>query len=133
MDDLAPDLPRTDLFRFTASFRVHTREEGGRVGPVASSYRPDCWFGRLTEDGERELNGCVFHLRPGGDTFERDGSLWVPPGGHCVADVVVRYPSYVRDLLRVGGRFDVQEGLRVVGSGEVLSIFDPGPEHDGPR
>lgn len=109
---------------------MRTTEDGGRQRAVASDYRPDCWFGGYSPGGERRLSGCHLFIRPGADAFEQDGTLWVPPGGRCVADVLVRYPSYVRDLVRVGGSFDVQEGHRVVASGEIVSIVDPGPEYD---
>ena len=128
VDEVAPDLPSGDHFRLVASLCLRTTDEGGRQTPVASNYRPDCWFGASSGQGERYLTGCLLFIRPGADAFERDGTLWVPPGGRRVADVLARYPSYVRDLAHVGGSFDVHEGHRVVASGEILSIFDPGPE-----
>lgn len=128
--EIAPELPPGDHFRLVALLRLRGADEGGRQTPVASGYRPDCWFGGVSERGERHLTGCVLFIRPGEDAFERDGALWVPPGGRCVADVLARYPFRVRDLARVGGSFDVHEGSRVVATGTINSIFDPGPEHD---
>jgi hypothetical protein len=92
---------------------------------VASNYRPDCWFGGLSEQGQRSLTGCHLFIRPGEDVFEHDGTLWVPPGGRCTTDVLARYPSSVRDLAHVGESFEAQEGHRVVASGKIVAIFDP--------
>ena len=111
------------------TLRALTTEEGGRRGPIASGYRPDCWFGEY-RDGQRLLHGLVFHVREGADAYEDDGTLWVPLGGSCVADAVVRYPSYLRPLVSVGMPFDVHEGHTVTARGVVDEIFDPGPEHD---
>ena len=130
MSDVAPDLPPGDHFRFVASLRFRTTAEGGRQTPVASAYRPDCWFGETSETGERYLTGCHMFIRPGQGVFEHDGTLWVPPGGRCVADFVLRYPAYARQSVRAGRRFDVHEGSHVVASGEILSVLDPGPELD---
>ncbi|RKQ90206.1 hypothetical protein C8N24_0005 [Solirubrobacter pauli] len=96
---------------------------------MASGYQPDCWFGGEAEPGPRHLTGCLVFIRPGEDVFEYDNTLWVPPGGQCIADVLIRYPLYVRQLVRVGGVFDVHEGHRVVAAGKILSISDPGPGH----
>lgn len=130
MEAVALDLPPGLRFRLVASLYLRTPDGGGRSTPVASDYRPDCWFGRVSARGGRYLTGCHVFLRPGADVFEDDGTLWVPPGGRCTADVLARYPAYVRDLARVGGVFDVHEGSRVVASGAITSISDPGPEHD---
>lgn len=132
MEAVAPDLPPGLHFRLVASLRLRTPAEGGRRTPIASGYRPDCWFGRVSAGGEHYLTGCHVFLRPGEDVFEDDGTLWVPPGGRCIADVLARYPAYVRDLVRVGGVFDVHEGSRVVASGAITAISDPGTEHDHP-
>lgn len=129
VNDLAPDLPRADLFRLVARVRFLSTEEGGRISPVASGYRPDCWFG-LTEDGERLLHGCHLHFRAGADAYEDKGTLWVRPGESCKADVLVRYPSSLRGVAVIGGSFEVHEGRRVVGRGEVEAIHDPGPGSD---
>jgi len=130
VDQLAPDLFRTDLYRLTVSVRFHMAVEGGRSTPVASDYRPDCWFGLKQSDGERLLHGCVFFFRRGGDAYEDDGTLWVKPGGRCTADALVRYPSYLRGRVAVGDAFEAQEGSRVVASGKIESIFDPGRDLD---
>lgn len=130
MNELAPDLPRQDLFRFTASIRFLSPAEGGRGTPIASRHCPDCWFGLRDARGEQLLHGCHLYFRAGDDAFEKDGDLWVRPGEQCRADVLVRRPSFLRGQIAVGGTFDVREGLRVIGSGRIESIFDPGPEND---
>lgn len=123
--DVAPDLRRPDLFRLVAALRFRSTAAGGRNGPVASDYRPNCWFGRRMGD-EPVYNDCVVYLRRGGDAYEGpDGGLWVPPGGRCVADLSPLYPSYVRPFVRVGSRFTVCEGHRVVAEGEVRDNLRP--------
>jgi hypothetical protein len=130
MSDVASDLPRPELFRLVATLRFREAEDGGRKGPVASGYRPNCWFG-LLRDGEHVYNDCVLHFRPGGDAYQGpEDLLWVPPGGRCVADVSPLYASYVRRLVHVGSTFAVCEGGRVVADAEVRDVFDPGPELD---
>jgi hypothetical protein len=130
MSEVASDLPRRELFRLVARLRFRASEDEGRTGPVASGYRPNCWFGMLRH-GERVYNDCVLHFRPGGDAYRGpDDLLWVPPGGQCVADVSPLYASYVRPLVHVGSTFTVCEGHRVVADAEVREIFDPGPELD---
>lgn len=79
---------------------------------------------------ERPLYGLVLHFRDGGDAYEDDAWLWVAPGGFCVADAIVRHPSYLRPVVRVGSTFDVHEGQRITARGVVQEIFGPGPEQD---
>lgn len=117
-----------DWFRIEADLYVLTTDEGGRRGPITSDYRPNCWFG-LMQDGQRLYSDCVVTILDG-ETFERDGDLWVNPGGRCRGSLRVVFPRYVREVLSIGQTFDVCEGHRVVARGTVLAVFDPGPESD---
>ena len=129
LPDLAPDLPRPDRFRVTAVLNFLTTDRGGRKTPVASDYRTPCWFGLRAEDGEAIYNDVFWYFRAGHDATTRDGTLWVPPGGSCIADGLVAYPAYLRPVVRVGSTFDVWEG-RTVATGAVEEVFDPGLETD---
>jgi hypothetical protein len=120
---------RHRLFRISAHLRFLATEDGGRRGPVADSCRPNCWFG-LREDGEKLYNDCVVHLRPGRETYRKDGVLWVAPGGQCDADLVPLWPQHVREAVRPGFSFEVCEGHKVVALGTVTEVWDPGPQHD---
>jgi hypothetical protein len=130
VSDLASDLARPDLLRLVAAVRFRATEDGGRKSPVASGYRPHCWFG-LQSDGARLYSDCILHFRPGGDAYTGpEGRLWVPPGGACVADVSPLHAGSVRPFVHAGSRFEVCEGHRVVADAEVRAVFDPGCEHD---
>jgi translation elongation factor EF-Tu-like GTPase len=119
---------REDWFRIEADLRLLRTDEGGRRGAVASGYRPNCWFG-LMLDGDRLYNDCLVTLIDG-ETFEHDGDVWVNPGDRCRAMLHPAFPQYVRDVISIGFEFEVCEGRSVVAHGTVLSVFDPGPEHD---
>jgi len=99
MTDLARDLPRSDLYRLVVTLRVLTTDEGGRRGPIASGHRPDCWFGEYRE-GQRVLHGLVFHLREGGDTYEDEGTLWVPLGSDDLDRLLATTPTPARRWIR---------------------------------
>jgi len=128
---LFPPPPPQLASRFRLLVRLTIREAGagGRSGPVATGYRPNCWFG-LHREGERLYHDLVFYLRSDGDTYERAGGLWIAPGGVCTAEAFPMYPSYLRDVVRPSLRFEVCEGHRVVADASVLEVRDPGPEFD---
>ena len=86
---------------------------------MASNYRPDCWFGEWSEQGQRHLTGCLMFIRPAEDAFEKDGTLWVAPGGGASQTLSLATRRACASLAHVGGSFDVHEGLRVVASGSA--------------
>lgn len=101
-------MPRPKGFR--ARVRFLRPEEGGRTTPVVSGYRPMCDFG-LTTNGRKMYNDCVL-------LFE--GYQEVRPGETCEARILPLHPELMRGVLRPNRAFDITEGSRVVGKGEVL-------------
>jgi hypothetical protein len=121
--------PRDDLFKLAVTMEFIAADAGGRKGPIASDYRPNCWFGEH-HDGIRLSHDVFFYFREGADAFEDRGTLWVPPGGLCHADGFPTHASYIRPIATRGLRFDVCEGNHVVATATIDDIFDPGPEYD---
>jgi hypothetical protein len=124
MAELAPDLPRSDRYRLTADLHFLATDQNGRQSPFASDYRAPCWFGLHDDDGRRLYHDVFWFFRRGDDTFDRDGLLWVAPGGRCMADGLVVHPEYLRPIAAPGLEFDVWEG-RAVARGIVRAVFDP--------
>lgn len=83
---------------------------GGRQRPVCSGYRPNHDFGL-----PGELNDAV---------HEYPDVPWVQPGQSARALLWLLAPERQRGRLHSGFRFTVQEGLRVVGHGEVVRLID---------
>jgi hypothetical protein len=120
---------REDLFKLVVSMQLVTTEDGGRKTPIASDYRPNCWFGE-DRDGRRLYHDVFFYFLEGGDAVEDRGTLWVAPGGWARADAFPLYASYVRPIVTRGMEFEVCEAARVVARATVEDIIDPGPEYD---
>ena len=93
-----------------ANLELLPTEERGRRNAIRSGYRPALWFGGTTPHGEPDLHSGVVRLR------NRDE---VQPGEKFRADILPvalgTWPS-----VRKGTRFDLVEGSRLVGRGELL-------------
>jgi translation elongation factor EF-Tu-like GTPase len=85
-------------------------DAGGRKTPVCSGYRPDHDFG-LTG----ELH-CALH-----EYLER---RCVEPGTDAKALLWLLAPEVQRGRFYPGLRFTVQEGAKVVGHGEVVTVLN---------
>jgi translation elongation factor EF-Tu-like GTPase len=94
--------------------RVHflSSDEGGRVGPVTTKYRPNHNFG--SEDNR------VFYI---GELQIQDGSR-IQPGESTEVAVVFLNVGDIKNLLTVGRRWRIQEGSKLVAVAEVLSIIE---------
>lgn len=95
-----------------ARLTLTATEDGGRIHPIYSDYRPDWNIGNRTEAGELEINGAPI-------TLEGKGSLAPGETG------VVRLHPLWRDAwmkLEPGACIAMHEGARVVGTAFVLRV-----------
>ena len=81
-------------------------EEGGRLQWAKSGYRPLVRVEDLHASGSIEL-------------LDRD---IIQPGDECEVNITFLDRAYVESLLKVGKVFDLTEGVRKVGEGEVLGV-----------
>lgn len=93
--------------------RVHmlSAQEGGRTSPVTTRYRPNHNFGGATD--------LTFYI----GQFEVPGNRWIESGE--TAELVVEFLNVVgiAELLRPGRRWRIQEGGKLVGEAEVISVL----------
>ena len=94
------------MLEVLARIKLLPTTEGGRSSFVRTGYRPTIRFADLYTDGSFTFVDCEE----------------AQPGDECEAKLTFVNPSYVREYLRVGSRFDITEGTRKVGEGEILSI-----------
>src|SRR5271154_76992 len=98
----AGDKPHT---KFKAEAYILTKEEGGRLTPFFTNYRPQFYF-RTTD-----VTGVV-HLP--------EGTEMVMPGDNIAMEVHLIVPIAMEEKLR----FAIREGGRTVGAGVVASIIE---------
>ena len=93
--------------------KVHylTSEEGGRKGYAASGYRPHIKF-----NGKKELTS-------GEQLFVDKEKVF--PGETATAEIRILSPHFLENYLFVGQHFQIGEGTKVIGHGEVLEIINP--------
>ena len=103
MRDRTPDLE--------VELRFLPTDEGGRMGPVVSGYRPDHDFGLLGS------LVCAAHEYIGADS--------VSPGESVRAHLHLANPQFLMARLHEGLQFTVQEGARIVALGTVESVLNP--------
>jgi translation elongation factor EF-Tu-like GTPase len=98
-----------------ATVRYFTTEEGGRRTPVASGYR-----GQFHYEDEPDVPHDGFQFFP--DVPE---GKFVPLGTAVRTMIWFpqdRWDDCHRHRIRIGTRFQIQEGRKVVGRGEVTNI-----------
>jgi translation elongation factor EF-Tu-like GTPase len=86
-------------------------EDGGRQGPVFSGYR-----GQFHYDGERNVAWDAMQTFPGRDQ--------VLPGESVDCDIWFLSPQLHAHRLSLGGRFQIQEGGRIVAQGVITEILN---------
>jgi translation elongation factor EF-Tu-like GTPase len=91
-------------------------EQGGRVSPAYSGYRPDHDFGL-----EGTLNGAA---------HEYIGQDMAAPGESVRAHLWLLAPEFQAGRLHSGFEFTVQEGSRVVGMAVVQEVLNPALRSD---
>jgi elongation factor Tu len=92
------------LLTITAKIYFLSPEEGGRQKPIFSGYRPALYFGERQTDGAIILTSCGR----------------AAPGTECEVVVQFLHPEHLGDTLKPMATFEVKEGSRVVGRGQVL-------------
>jgi len=97
--------------RVLARISVLRTEDGGREGPFTASYRPNHNFGGPSDR--------IYYV---GQVEVPEGT-WVHPGE--TRDLMVTFinAGALPDLLRVGRTWRIQEGPKLVATGEVLAFL----------
>ena len=95
---------------FIAKLAYLTTEEGGRMGYAASGYRPHVKF-----DGRKEMTS-------GEQLFVDKDKVF--PGETVIAEIRILSPNLFEKYLFVGQQFEIGEGSKVIGHGEVLEIIN---------
>ena len=91
--------------KFKASIYVLKKEEGGRHTPFGNKYRPQFYLRTMDCTGEISLP---------------EGVEMVMPGDNVEITVELIYAV----ALNKGLRFDIREGGRTVGSGQITEVFE---------
>ncbi len=79
-------------------------EEGGRMTPIFSGYRPALYF------GEKLTVGAI--ILPSGTRAQ--------PGSACDVVIKLLHPEHLGEALHPMATFEAREGTRVIGRGKVL-------------
>lgn len=96
---------------FVAKLTYLTSDEGGRNSYATSGYRPHVKF-----DGRKEMTS-------GEQLFVDKDKVF--PGETEIAEIRMLSPNFFEKYLFVGQQFEIVEGPKVVGHGEVLEIINP--------
>ena len=96
------------MVEITAKIHLLPMNEGGRKSFVFSGYRPNLRFGK-----ELYTDAAI--------TFSDREKLF--PGETWQVTIRFQKPEFVQEYLKVGKVFDIHEGLRKVGDGEILAVF----------
>ncbi|TVP98273.1 MAG: hypothetical protein EA381_12875 [Planctomycetaceae bacterium] len=86
-----------------------TTENGGRLYPISSGYRPQFRYLGRNNDVSITLHDAES----------------VSPGKCVTADLTFFRPELQRNRLQIGAVFSLAEGARDVANGVVLEIHDP--------
>ena len=95
------------MVEITAKIHLLPMNEGGRKSFVFSGYRPNLRFGK-----ELYTDAAI--------TFSDREKLF--PGETWQVTIHVPKPEFVQEYLKVGKVFDIHEGSRKVGNGEILAV-----------
>lgn len=95
---------------FIAHLSYLTTEEGGRIGPVFSGYRPQVKFpfSKSMTSGQQIL-------------LDKE---MVFPGESVKVELALLAPITFKHQLSLGQEFEVLEGARLVGRGQILEILN---------
>lgn len=91
-----------------ANFRLLASAEGGRQTAIASGYRPALYLGELQTDAAITLL----------DRTEQS------PGETADVHIKLLHPERWGELLKAGAEFEAKEGLKTIGRGRVIEIFN---------
>ncbi|AZA58932.1 MULTISPECIES: EF-Tu C-terminal domain-related protein [Chryseobacterium] len=95
-------------YDFIAYLKYRTSDEGGRMTPTRTGYRPQVRFDfeKSTSSGRQ-----VF--------INKD---WVSPGENVEAEITLMSPHLFENKLYEGLNFEFIEGAKIIGVGEILRI-----------
>ena len=95
---------------FIAQLTYLTTEEGGRTGVFISGYRPQVKFpfSKQMTSGQQIL-------------LDKE---MVFPGESVKVELALMAPITFKHQLSIGQEFEVREGARIVGRGEILEILN---------
>lgn len=101
---------KTQTPDFIAELRYLSTQEGGRITPVKSGYRPHVKFpfSKIMTSGQQKFI---------------DKEI-VYPGDTVQAEITILSPQYFENLLEIGMEFEVGEGSRIVAFGELIEILN---------
>lgn len=104
------DLDISNTADFIALLKYKTTKEGGRLTPAHSGYRPQVKFPftRMSTSGIQ--------------TFIKQDT--VAPGGSVMATIKIIQTEYFKGKLYENLAFDICEGTKIIGSGEITSIVN---------
>lgn len=97
-----------DDFDFIAYLKYRTTDEGGRMTPAQSNYRPQVRF-----DFEKSTSS-------GRQVFIN--KEWVFPSEEVEAEITLMSPHLFKNKLYEGVKFEFLEGAKIIGVGEILKI-----------
>ncbi len=97
-----------DDFDFIAYLKYRSSDEGGRIIPAQSGYRPQVKF-----DFEKSTSS-------GRQVFIN--KEWVFPGEDIEAQITLLSPHLFENKLYEGLKFEFIEGTKIIGVGEILKI-----------
>jgi len=95
---------------FTAKLKYLTSEQGGRKTPAHSGYRPQVKF----DFTEMQTSGQQVFL----------DKEKVYPGEEVTAEITISTPELFKNKLWIGMEYEFREGDRIIGTGEILKIFN---------
>ena len=95
---------------FIAKLEYISTENGGRKSHMKSGYRPQIKFD-FTED---QTSGKQIFI-------DKDIVL---PGEVVVAEIILLSPYLYYDQLEVGMKYEIKEGAKIVGYGEIIKILN---------
>ncbi|MEC3877058.1 EF-Tu C-terminal domain-related protein [Chryseobacterium salviniae] len=97
-----------DDFDFIAYLKYRTTDEGGRMTPAQSGYRPQVRFDfeKSTSSGRQVV-------------INKD---LVFPGEYIETQITLMSPYLFENKLYVGLKFEFIEGAKIIGMGEILKI-----------
>lgn len=96
---------------FIAKVKFRTAKEGGRKSPAVEDYRPDLKF---------EFSEFMFMAHQ--SWIEKD---IVYPGDEIHARVTLASPHLLANKLAIGTGFTLNEGIYIVGHGQIEEIINP--------
>jgi len=96
---------------FIALLKYRTAEEGGRLTPAHSGYRPQIEF-----PFAKMQTGCI-------QTFIDQDT--VAPGESVTASIKIIGTEYFKGQLYENLEFNFCEGARIIGTGKIISIVNP--------